>query len=60
SFPAPNLFGGAVPGTGGDIASILSWDQARRISKEKDQYGEGSAEALSVTCLANNAVIGGR
>lgn len=50
---------GAVPGAGGDIASIVCWDQAKKISKEKDQYGKGSAEGLAVTCLANNAVIGG-
>ncbi len=50
---------GAIPGTGGDIASIVSWDQARRISKDKENYGKGSPEALAVTCLSNNAIVGG-
>ena len=50
---------GAIPGAGGDIASIISWGQAKRISKHPEEYGEGSLEGLSVTCTANNAVIGG-
>lgn len=50
---------GAIPGTGGDIASLVSWTQCRNFSKEKEKYGEGSEEALAVTCAANNACIGG-
>jgi len=50
---------GAIPGTGGDIAAIVSWTQTKNFSKEKDQYGEGSKEGLAVTCVANNACIGG-
>ena len=50
---------GAIPGAGGDIASIICWGQAKRTSKHPEEYGEGSVEGLSVTCTANNAVIGG-
>jgi len=50
---------GVIPGAGGDIASIISWGQARRMSKHPEEYGEGSLEGLSVSCIANNAVIGG-
>lgn len=50
---------GAIPGAGGDIASIISWDQAKRISKHKEEFGKGSVEGLAATCVANNAVIGG-
>ena len=50
---------GAIPGAGGDIASIIAWDQARKVSKEHDEFGKGSPEGLAVTSLANNAVIGG-
>lgn len=50
---------GAVPGAGGDIASIIAWDQARRISKKSEEFGKGSVEGLANTCLANNGVIGG-
>jgi len=50
---------GAVPGTGGDIAGIISWTQSKNISKDKSRYGKGSEEGLAVTCTANNACIGG-
>lgn len=50
---------GAIPGAGGDIASIICWDQAKRMSKEPEKFGEGSIEGLASTCLANNGVIGG-
>jgi putative tricarboxylic transport membrane protein len=64
-FPA-NLFTvvisviiGAIPGAGGDIASIISWGQCKRMSKHPEEYGKGSIEGLSVSCAANNGVIGG-
>lgn len=50
---------GAIPGTGGDIASIVCWQQAKQMSKHPEEFGEGSIEGLSVTSLANNGVIGG-
>lgn len=50
---------GAIPGAGGDIASIICWDQSKRMSKEPEQFGAGSIEGLASTCLANNGVIGG-
>ncbi|MEY8337668.1 tripartite tricarboxylate transporter permease [Lachnospiraceae bacterium 62-35] len=50
---------GAIPGAGGDIASIICWDQARKVSKDKENYGKGSPEGLAVTCIANNGIIGG-
>lgn len=54
-----SVFIGAIPGTGGDISSIISWDQCRRFSKEGNNYGEGSTEGLAVTCASNNACLGG-
>lgn len=50
---------GAVPGAGGDIASIISWDVAKRMSKHKDDFGKGSLEGVGATCTSNNASIGG-
>lgn len=50
---------GAVPGAGGDIASIISWDVAKRMSKHKDDFGHGSLEGVGATCTSNNASIGG-
>jgi putative tricarboxylic transport membrane protein len=50
---------GAIPGAGGDIAAIICWGQSKRLSKRKEEYGKGSIEGLSVSCTANNAVVGG-
>ncbi|MEY8338060.1 tripartite tricarboxylate transporter permease [Lachnospiraceae bacterium 62-35] len=50
---------GAIPGTGGDIAGLIGWDQAKRISKKPEEFGHGSVEGVAVTCLANNACLGG-
>ncbi len=50
---------GAIPGAGGDIASIITWNESKKISKDKEMYGKGSKEGLAVTCMANNGVIGG-
>ncbi len=50
---------GAIPGTGGDIAGLIGWEQSRRISKHPEEYGKGSVEGVAVTCLANNACLGG-
>ena len=50
---------GAIPGAGGDIASIVSWDVCKRMSKQPEQFGKGSIEGLAGTCTANNASIGG-
>jgi len=54
-----SVFIGAIPGTGGDIAGIVSWDHCRRFSKQGKEYGKGSVEALAVTCASNNASLGG-
>ncbi len=50
---------GAIPGTGGDIAAIVCWQQAKQMSKHPEEFGEGSIEGLAAASLANNGVIGG-
>lgn len=50
---------GAIPAAGGDIASIICWGQAKKMSKNPDEYGKGSAEGFAVSCTANNGVLGG-
>ncbi len=50
---------GAIPAAGGDIAAIIAWGNARKMSKHSDEYGKGSLEGLAVSSTANNAVIGG-
>ena len=38
-------FIGCVPGTGGDISSWISYDQAKRWAKDKSQFGKGDPRA---------------
>ena len=50
---------GAIPAAGGDIASIICWGQAKKMSKHPEEYGKGSVEGFAVSCTANNGVLGG-
>lgn len=50
---------GAIPGTGGPIAAFLAYDQARRFSKQPDQFGRGDLAGVVAPETANNAVTGG-
>lgn len=51
---------GALPGTGGDIAALLAYDQAKRTTKHPETpFGEGAMEGLVAPESANNAAIGG-
>ncbi len=52
-------FIGAVPGTGGDIASWVSYSQAKSWSKHKEEFGHGSPEGLAACESGNNAISGG-
>ena len=50
---------GALPGVGPDIASWVSYDTAKRSSKEKDLYGHGSMEGIIASETGNNAATSG-
>ena len=50
---------GAIPAAGGDIGSVIAWEQARRISPNKKEFGKGSLRGLAASCAACNAAIGG-
>ena len=51
---------GALPGTGGDIASLLAYDHAKRSTKDPEvAFGEGAVEGLVAPEAANNAAVGG-
>lgn len=51
---------GALPGTGGDIASLMAYDYAKRSTKNPDvPFGEGAKEGLIAPESANNAAVGG-
>lgn len=51
---------GALPGTGGDIAALISYDYAKRTTKSpKVPFGQGAKEGLIAPEAANNAAVGG-
>ncbi len=50
---------GSIPGVGEDIAAWLSYDTAKKVSKEPEKFGEGAMEGIVASETANNACIGG-
>jgi putative tricarboxylic transport membrane protein len=51
---------GALPGTGGDVAALISYDHARRTVKNPSRpFGQGAYEGVIAPEASNNAAIGG-
>ena len=50
---------GIIPATGGNIASFIAYDQAKRFSKEPETFGKGNPDGVIASEAANNAVCGG-
>lgn len=54
------VFVGALPGTGGNIAALIAYDQAKKTVKHPEvPFGEGAIEGLVAPESANNAACGG-
>lgn len=56
---AIGVFIGALPAAGSTIASIVSYNEARRFSKKSEKFGKGSEEGIIAAESANNASEGG-
>lgn len=52
-------FIGCIPGTGGDIGAFISYNEAKRWSKHKDEFGTGVPEGVAAPEAGNNSVSGG-
>ena len=50
---------GIFPGAGGTIAAFISYDMAKRTSKEPEKFGKGSWEGLAAPETADSASVGG-
>lgn len=51
---------GALPGAGGDVASLLAYDHAKRSTKNPEvPFGEGAEEGLVAPEAANGSAVGG-
>ena len=52
-------FIGALPGAGGTIANFISYDQAKKYSKNYEQFGKGCPEGIVASEAGNNGTAGG-
>ncbi|MBC8577459.1 tripartite tricarboxylate transporter permease [Yanshouia hominis] len=50
---------GIIPAAGGNIASFISYDMAKRASKDPGSFGKGNPDAVLASETANNGVTGG-
>ncbi len=48
---------GAMPGLGAPVASFMSYDQAMKRSKNKEQFGKGALEGIGASESANSSVV---
>jgi len=48
-------FFGALPGTGGTIASFMTYAVEKRVSKTPERFGKGAVEGITAPESANNA-----
>lgn len=49
---------GALPGLGAPVASFFAYDQAKKKSKNPDEFGKGKLEGIAASEAANSAVVG--
>jgi putative tricarboxylic transport membrane protein len=52
-------FIGIIPGAGGNIAGLVSYNEAIRNSRNKSAFGKGSMEGVAASETANNASVSG-
>ncbi len=52
-------FVGILPAEGATVAAIMGYNEARRWSKDKDEFGTGVPEGIAGPESANNAATGG-
>ena len=48
---------GAMPGLGAPVASFMSYDQAMKRSKARDEFGKGRLEGIAASESANSSVV---
>lgn len=55
----PGLLHRRTAGSGGSVASIITYNEARRWDRNPDRWGTGVIEGVAVPEAANNACVGG-
>lgn len=53
------LFIGILPGAGGSVANLVAYNEAKRTSKRRENFGKGEIDGVVAPEAANNAVVGG-
>ncbi|HET6625936.1 MAG TPA: tripartite tricarboxylate transporter permease [Nocardioidaceae bacterium] len=56
---AIGTFVGILPGAGGSIANLIAYNEAKRTSKRRANFGKGEIDGVVAPEAANNAVVGG-
>ncbi|GAA4717454.1 tripartite tricarboxylate transporter permease [Brevibacillus fulvus] len=52
-------FIGIIPGAGADIAAFVSYNEAKRFSKDKERFGKGEMKGVAACEAGANACTGG-
>jgi len=50
---------GAIPGAGGSIANVVAYDQAKKWSKNPEEFGTGCYDGIVASESGNNSTVGG-
>lgn len=50
---------GAVPGSGGSVATFIAYGESKRSSDDSERFSQGAEEGLVATESANNASVSG-
>ena len=53
------IFTGILPAAGGSISNILAYDQAKKASNNRSEFGKGAVNGIIAPEAANNATAGG-
>ncbi|WP_266082773.1 tripartite tricarboxylate transporter permease [Haladaptatus caseinilyticus] len=53
------LLVGAIPGSGGSVSTFIAYGEAKRASKDPDEFGSGAEDGVIATESANNATVSG-
>ena len=50
---------GVLPAIGGSAASVMAYDQAKKLSRHPERFGTGTPEGIIASEASNNANVGG-
>lgn len=50
---------GVLPGAGATIATFITYDMEKKLSKKPEEFGKGASKGVSGPEAANNATVGG-